>query len=604
MRLTSRDAQLAGRLLAYLRPHFWYVLLAIGTIGLTAATALAQPMVLKTAIDRFIATQQLDGINELALAYVLVILVGYAAEAMQTWSLQLTGQHMMFDMRSDIYKHLHRLDISYHDRHPVGGTMARVIADVDAMNEVFTSGVATICTDVVTIVGIIGVMLWLDWRVALAALAALPAVAVLTRWFRRRIRAASMRVRDLTAQISAFLQEKIAGIIDLQLFRREVQMFQRFAALNRQQRDANVVALFYYSSFPATVEVAGACASALIIWYGGRRVLGETLTLGALTAFLHYTLRLFRPVGEMAEKFNVLQSASASAERLFSFLDESVAVKSPARGVAPSTARGHIAFEHVWFAYGGERPDGSEPEWVLKDVSFEVLPGSGVAIVGATGSGKTTILNLLVRFYDVQRGRITLDGIDVREYDLRTLRSQFGVVFQDVHVLSGTIADNIRFGRSAITDAQIRRAANVADAESFVAALPGRYDASTCERGATLSGGQKQQLSFARALAGEPLVLILDEATSNVDAWTEARIHMALAHTTRGQTVIAIAHRLSAIQNVEKIVVLHKGVVRESGRHDELLARQGIYFQLFELESAAYFADAPTNRTSQSVAFP
>jgi len=576
------DATLMRRLIAYLRPYWAQVSVAFVAITLGAAMALAQPYLMKLAIDQHIATRDLEGLPGLAVLYVVVLVLAFAAEYTQTWTMQLTGQRIMFDMRMAIYRHLQRLDVRYYDRNPVGRLMTRVTSDVDVLNDLFTSGVVTIFGDVFTLVGIMGVMLWMNWRLALVAFAVLPLIALVTQWFRRNVRESYRVVRGLIARINAFLQENITGMSTVQLFRREPLNYARFDEIDRQHRDANIESIFYYAVFYPAIEAISALASALIIWYGGASVLGGTLTLGALAAFLQYSQRFFRPISDMSEKFNILQSAMASSERIFKLLDEPVHIESPAKPRSLGSATGHIVFDHVWFAYN--TPVEGEPEWVLKDVSFEVHPGERVGIVGATGSGKTTLINLLLRFYDVQRGRITIDGVDIRSLDLEQARGLFSLVLQDVHLFSGTIADNIRLGNAAITDRQVRDAAHAVHADRFIEQMPRGYEAPVAERGSTLSVGQKQLLSFARALAFNPRVLILDEATSSVDTDTEILIRDALERLMAGRTTIAIAHRLSTIQDMNKILVLHKGVLRESGTHQELLAERGIYFKLFELQ--------------------
>jgi len=576
------DARLMRRLVAYLRPYWRPVSVAFLALFLGALAALAQPYLLKVAIDRYIATGQLEGLNELAAMYVLVLCIAFSAEYFQTWTMQLTGQRIMFDLRMAIYEHLQRLDLRYYDRNPVGRLMTRVTSDVDVLNDLFTSGVVTVFGDLFSLTGIMAVMLWMDWRLALVAFSVLPLIVLITQWFRRHARDSYRVVRGLIARINAFLQENITGMSTVQLFRREGLNYARFDEIDRRHRDANIESIFYYAVFYPAIEAISALASALIIWYGGASVLGGTLTLGALAAFLQYSQRFFRPISDMSEKFNILQSAMASSERIFKLLDEPVHIESPSKPRSLGRATGHIVFDHVWFAYN--TPGDAEPEWVLKDVSFEVHPGERVGIVGATGSGKTTLINLLLRFYDVQRGRITIDGIDIRNLDLEQARGLFSLVLQDVHLFSGTIADNIRLGNAAITDGQVRDAAHAVHADRFIEQLPGGYDAPVAERGSTLSVGQKQLLSFARALAFNPRVLILDEATSSVDTDTEILIRDALERLMAGRTTIAIAHRLSTIQDMNKILVLHKGVLRESGTHQELLAERGIYFKLFELQ--------------------
>jgi ATP-binding cassette, subfamily B, multidrug efflux pump len=576
------DAALMRRLIGYLRPYWPQVIVAFVAITVGAGMALAQPYLMKLAIDQHIATRQLEGLPGLAATYVAVLVLAFAAEYTQTWTMQLTGQRIMFDLRMGIYRHLQRLDVRYYDHNPVGRLMTRVTTDVDVLNDLFTSGVVTIFGDVFTLLGIMGVMLWMNWRLALVAFAVLPLIGLVTQWFRRNVRDSYRVVRGWIARINAFLQENITGMSTVQLFRRESLNFARFDDIDRRHRDANIDSIFYYAVFYPAIEAISAFASALIIWYGGASVLSGALSLGALAAFLQYSQRFFRPISDMSEKFNILQSAMASSERIFKLLDEPVHIESPRQPVSRSGQHGHIVFDHVWFAYN--TPADAEPEWVLKDVSFEVRPGERVGIVGATGSGKTTLINLLLRFYDVQRGQITVDGVDIRRLDLQKLRALFSLVLQDVHLFSGTIADNIRLGNSEISDIDVRGAAHAVHADRFIEQLPLAYDAPVAERGSTLSVGQKQLLSFARALAFDPRVLILDEATSSVDTDTEILIRDALETLMSGRTTIAIAHRLSTIQDMDKILVLHKGVLRESGTHQELLAERGIYFKLFELQ--------------------
>jgi len=591
------DARLMRRLLQYLRPYRSQVLVALVAIVAGGAASLAQPYLIKVAIDRYVASRQLDGLNSLAMLFLGVLVVAFAAEYTQTWTMQLTGQRIMFDLRMAIYGHLQRLDLAFYDRNPVGRLMTRVTSDVDVLNDLFTSGVVTVFGDVFALVGIMIMMLWMNWRLALVAFAVLPLVLLVTQWFRRNVRDSYRVVRGWIARINAFLQENITGMTTVQLFRREALNFDRFDDIDRKHRDANIDSIFYYAVFYPAIEAIAALASALIIWYGGGSVISNTLTLGALVAFLQYVQRFFRPISDMSEKFNVLQSAMASSERIFKLLDEPVAVRSPLKPVSRAAgASGHIRFEGVWFTYDTHHTkdtkdtkdtNGSEePNWVLRDVSFEVRPGQRVGIVGATGSGKTTLINLLLRFYDVQRGRITIDGVDIRKMDLAELRGLFSLVLQDVHLFTGTVADNIRLGDVSIDDARIKRAAHAVHADAFINALPDGYASKMAERGSTLSVGQKQLLSFARALAFDPRVLVLDEATSSVDTETEIVIRDALHALMAGRTTIAIAHRLSTIQDMDQILVLHKGMLREQGTHQDLLARRGIYFKLFELQYA------------------
>ena len=578
------DARLMRRLLAYLRPYRWPALLALAAIIANSMLQLAQPYLMKLAIDRYIPAGSLDGVNRIAAWYFAILISGFCLEFTQTWLLQSTGQRIMFDMRMQIYRHLQRLDLRFYDRNPVGRLMTRVTTDVDVINDLFTSGVVSIFGDVFTLAGIMIVMLTMNWRLALVSFAVLPLIFLVTQWFRRNVRESYRTVRRLIARINAYLQEHITGMATVQLFRREARAYAQFDAINEEHRVANVESIFYYAVFYPAIEVIGALAAALTIWYGGRSVLQGSLTLGSLVAFLLYSQRFFRPISDMSEKFNILQAAMASSERIFKLIDEPVAIESTARDplAAPVARTGHIVFDRVWFAYNPS--DAGEPEYVLRDVSFEVKPGERVGIVGATGAGKSTLINLLLRFYDVSRGRILVDGVDVRQMQLDDLRGLFSLVLQDVHLFSGTIGENIRLGAQPITDERMRRAAAAVHADSFIARLPGGYAAPVAERGATLSVGQKQLLSFARAMAFDPRILVLDEATSSVDTETEILIRDALHVMMGGRTTIAIAHRLSTIQDMDKILVLHKGQLRESGTHQELLAHRGIYFKLYQLQ--------------------
>jgi ATP-binding cassette, subfamily B, multidrug efflux pump len=587
------DARLMRRLLQYLRPYSAQAALALAAIIANSMLQLAQPYLMKVAIDRYIPAGDLSGVNRIALWYVLILLTGFCLEFTQTWLLQNTGQRIMFDMRMQIYRHLQRLDLRFYDRNPVGRLMTRVTTDVDVINDLFTSGVVSVFGDVFTLAGIMIVMLTMNWKLALVAFAVLPLIVVVTQWFRRNVRESYRTVRRLIARINAYLQEHITGMPTVQLFRREARAFQSFDAINQEHRVANVESIFFYAVFYPAIEIVGALAAALTIWYGGRSVLAGTLTLGSLVAFLLYSQRFFRPISDMSEKFNILQAAMASSERIFKLLDEPVTIQNPPgkrlahRSSVTEATRsegrsGHIVFDQVWFAYNPT--EAGEPDYVLRDVSFEVKPGERVGIVGATGAGKSTLINLLLRFYDVTRGRVLVDGVDVREMDLADLRSLFSLVLQDVHLFTGTIAENIRLGATEITDDRVRAASTAVHADAFVSRLPGAYAAPVAERGATLSVGQKQLLSFARALAFDPRILVLDEATSSVDTETEILIRDALHVLMSGRTTIAIAHRLSTIQDMDKILVLHKARLREMGTHQELLAMRGLYYKLYQLQ--------------------
>jgi len=581
----SYDWRLLRRLLGYLRPHLAAVAAAFALIVALAGIDLVGPYLTKIAIDRHIARGDAAGLARVAGLYLLTLAAAFVVRFLQNYIMQMTGQRIMEDMRREIFAHLQRLHVGYFDRNPVGRLMTRVTTDVDAVNELFTSGVVTVFGDLFTLLGIMAVMVALDWRLALVTFAVIPLFFALTNWFRKGARQSFRETRRWVARINAFLQENLSGMSVVQLFRREERNRAAFAEVNRKHYDANMKAIFYYAVFYPVIELLAALATALILVYGGGEVLAGGLTLGVLVAFIQYSERFWRPISDLSEKFNILQAAMAASERIFGLLDSKALIVSPEKASRPEPVHGRVGFEGVWFSYSGTT-DGATAEdaaWVLRDIDFVVEPGRSVALVGATGAGKTSVISLLMRFYDVQKGRVTLDGLDVRDWDMGRLRSSLALVLQDVHLLSGTIASNIRLG-STIPMERVRAAAEAVHAHRFIEQLPGGYDTEVKERGATLSVGQKQLLSFARALAHDPRVLILDEATSSVDTETEQLIQDALRVLLRGRTAIVIAHRLSTVQNVDEILVLHKGRIRERGTHQELLARRGMYWKLYELQ--------------------
>jgi ATP-binding cassette subfamily B protein len=577
------DRRLMRRLLAYLGPYKLAVVFSLLLVIAGSALKLVGPYLTKVAIDDYITQGQLEGLDFIALLYVLALALQFVVSFFQVYLMNKAGQRVMFDMRREIFSHLQRLQPAFFDKNPVGRLVTRVTTDVDALNELFTSGVVTIFGDVFMLLGIMVVLIYLDWRLALVTFTVLPALFGVTMMFKRRVREAYRKVRTRVAALNAFIQENIVGMQVVQLFRQEERKYGQYRELNREHQDANLESVFQYAIFYPAIEFLGAVAIALIIWYGGWQILLGGLTLGGLVAFIQYSEKFFRPISDLSEKFNILQGAMASSERIFKLLDTEVTVASPPPQASASEAgrsfaeAGAIRFENVSFAYRDE-------EWVLEDIDLELRPGETVAVVGHTGAGKTTLTSLLLRFYDVQRGRVLVDGVDVREWDLKNLRRQFGMVLQDVHLFSGSIASNIRLGDRDISDREVAEAAAAVNLVEFVASLPRGLDEEVKERGSSLSAGQKQLVSFARALVRDPRILILDEATSSVDTHTEVLIREALSRLLENRTSLVIAHRLSTIQRADRIVVMHKGRIREVGSHQELLARRGIYYRLYQLQ--------------------
>jgi ATP-binding cassette subfamily B multidrug efflux pump len=578
------DFQVARRLLRYLRP---YLRLLVPALLLTFALNLLgilQPKFTEYAIDWHILPRKSAGLGLLVGLYVAVQVFRLVFSYFQALLLNSVGQYVMFDMRRELYDKLQHQEVAYYDRNPVGRIMTRLTSDVDSLNELFTAGITDLLGDLVMIVAIIGVMLWMDTRLTFVTLLTVPMLWAATTWFRKGARKGYDLVRTRIARINAFLQEHFAGAQTVQIFNAEAKSIRKFDEINTDYRKANIDTIFYYAVFFPLVDFIGAAGVALIIWYGGYRVMQNTpghtvLTLGALVAFIQYSSFLFQPIRDISDKYNVLQAAVVASHRIFKTLDLPVAITSPVQPAKSERALGHIEFENVWFAYKDE-------DWILKDVSFKVEPGQSVALVGHTGSGKSTITNLLMRFYDVQRGRILLDGVDLREWDLQALRENFAVVLQEVFLFSGTVAGNIRLGRADITDDHIKWAAREVSAEPFINRLHGAYQAEVKERGAGLSVGQKQLISFARSLAFDPAILILDEATSSIDTETEQLIQQAIERVMRNRTSIVVAHRLSTIQRADQIIVLHHGEIREQGTHQELLVERGLYWKLYKLQYA------------------
>lgn len=580
------------RLLSYLKPYRHTVLVSLVLLLVNSVLQVLGPLLTKMAVDRYVAPSPsrlwtpLDGIlsadpwvgiAQISFVYLLAVIGGFLCDFGETYLMQWTGQKAMFDLRRELMGHLQKLDIAYFDRNPVGRLVTRVTTDVDTLNELFTSGLVMIIGDVLMLSFVLVAMFDLSPGMTFLMLAVMPIVVLVTVVFRRTVQQSYRRIRVAIARINAYVQEHVNGIAVLQVFNREAKSLREFDRINRDHMDAYKESITAYGWFYPVVEFLGMLALSFLLSYGGFRIAQGALTLGVLVAFFQYGLRFFRPIQDLSEKYNVLQAAMAAAERIFKLLDTPAGIRSPREPVAlPEVAAG-IEFDGVWFAYKDE-------DWVLRDVSFCIEPGETIAVVGHTGAGKTTLTNLLLRFYDVQRGSIRIGGIDVRDFDLTELRRNFGVVLQDPHLFTGTIESNIRLGTEGISDNEVVRSAERVNLLDFVERLPDRFRQTVRERGAGFSTGQKQLISFARALAHNPRILILDEATSSVDTETELRVREALNRLVEGRTSIVIAHRLSTIQRADRILLMHKGQLREMGTHQELLAARGIYWKLYQLQ--------------------
>jgi len=586
------DARLMRRLLGYLRPYAGYITLSLVFLLAYSALQVCGPLLTKLAVDRYLApgtghmstpidrylpADKWQGLTQISLIYLGVLVGGFLSAFGQAYIMQYTGQRAMFDLRRELMSHLQRLDIAFFDRNPIGRLVTRVTTDVEVLNELFASGLVTILGDVLTLGFIVAIMLRLSPALTGIMLAVMPLVILTTMQFRRTVALSYRRIRIAIARINAYLQEHIVGIVVLQLFNREGKSGEEFDGVNRQHMEAYKDTINAYGWFYPIIEFLSMLAIASILAYGGRRVEMGALKIGTIVAFLQYGLRFFRPIQDLSEKYNILQAAMASSERVFKLLDTPAEILSPDEPRAVSAASAGIEFDHVWFAYKGE-------DWVLRDLSFRIEPGETVAIVGHTGAGKTTMISLMLRFYDVQQGAIRIGGVDIRDVDPLELRRQFGVVLQDPYLFTGTIEDNIRLGTDGIEREDVEEAAEQVNLMDFIRGLPDGFQQTIRERGSSLSTGQKQLISFARALAHQPRFLILDEATSSVDTDTEFRVREALARMVEGRTSIIIAHRLSTIQRANRILVMHKGKLRESGSHQELLALRGIYWKLYQLQ--------------------
>jgi ATP-binding cassette subfamily B protein len=572
------DRRLVRRLAGAARPHARVIAASALLFPLIAGVELLQPYLLKVAIDDHILTGDWPGLTRVV-GYLQATLLGlYALRAVEDYLMYLSGQRVIHDLRAALFGHLLRMEAAFFDRNPVGRLMTRVLHDVEAVGEAFTSGLFAVIGDVVVLAGVVGVMLWLDWRLALVTFSLMPVLAAVVAWFRLHAREAYREVRRRLARLNGFLQESISGMTVIQLFGRERHEAEGFRRLNAGYRRALFRSTLWEASLYATVEALGSVALALLLWYAARQIAAEALTFGTLVAFIQYTNRFFLPIRDLGSKYTVMQSAMASSERIFGLLDRTPAIVTPRVALAPrATGAPPVAFSSVWFAYDGEH-------WVLRDCSFEVRAGERLAIVGATGEGKSTCARLLNRFYDVRRGRVLVEGVDVREWDLGRLRRRVGLIFQDTVLFTGTVEANLRLGGDGqVGPADLERAVTVANAAGLIAALPRGLGEELTERGGNLSHGERQLLAIARAVVYNPAILVLDEATSSVDPESELFIRQALARLSEGRTTITIAHRLSTVQDADRILVLHRGQVAEEGRHGELLKLGGLYARLWEL---------------------
>jgi len=620
------DSRLMRRLGQYLRPYWWQA--SVSTLAVVCSSVCASfgPYLFKVAIDsyltpgghpstnwisRHLSSDPVRGISQLAGIYLASLLLVYLFEFFQTYLMQWTGQKIMFDLRRDIFRHMQRMDVGFFDTHAVGRLVTRLTSDVDAINEMFTAGVLAMIDDLFALIIMAAIMLSICWWLALLSFAVLPIIFIVTRIFRDHVRESYRRVRTAIGRINTFTQEYISGMSVVQIFNRERRAYSDFETVNRQHMIAFKDTIFAYALYYPAVELLSMTAIALVIWRGGFGILSGTVTVGVLVMFIQYSLRFWRPIQDISDKYNILQSAMAACERIFKLLDVTPQIFSPAQPLVGDGSN-RIEFRNVWFTYQKltdeqqatfkQTPPIAHPvsstldakqlppvspqviEWILKDVSFTVEPGETIAIVGHTGAGKTTLTSLMMRFYDVTAGSILLDGVDLRHHDLNQLRRHFAVVLQDPFLFSGTIKENIRLGNGEISDAQLHQAARDVNVLDFIESLPGQFDEPVKERGNSLSTGQKQLINFARALAYNPRILILDEATSSVDTETELRIRGALDRMVLGRTSILIAHRLSTVQRADTILVMHKGQLREQGSHQQLLAQRGIYWKLYQLQ--------------------
>jgi ATP-binding cassette, subfamily B, multidrug efflux pump len=571
------DSRLMKRLVRYLKPYRHHIIIAIIVLIVATLADLAGPLITKLAIDNYIAYKDMEGLSGIIALFIGIMALQFVLKYIEMYITQWVGQKAVYDIRMEIFSHIEHLGLSFFDKNPVGRLVTRATSDIAALNELFTSGVVEIFGDIIILLGIICILLYLNWRLALITMIVVPVLFVATIIFRARVRESFRNVRTRIAKINSFIQEHLAGMWVVQSFVAEKRTFRKFDLINADLRDNHLKSVFYFAVFFPIVEILGAVSIALIIWYGGGQIIKGALTLGALVAFLQYADRFFQPIRDLSEKYNILQQAMASSERIFKLLDVEHDITDPEQPKSLPIVKGAIKFDKIWFAYNDE-------EWVLRDLNLNINPGERIAIVGATGSGKTSLISLLLRFYNYQKGKIELDGIPITELALKDYRRNIGLVLQDIYMFSGDIAHNIRLGNSEITDNDIKNAIHTVGADHLVADLENGINSNIRERGSNLSVGQRQLLAFARALAFDPRILILDEATSSVDTQTEILIQEAMQKLFEGRTSIVIAHRLSTIKNSNRIIVMHKGMIKEEGTHAELLSLGGIYYRLYQLQ--------------------
>ncbi len=573
----SIDRYIVSRLFAYVKPYKVLVATAIAVTLAGSFLGPLRPYLTKVAIDDHIAKGDLHGLGIISLFLAGAIILDGIKQYITTWLTQIIGQKAVFNLRMDIFKHLQKLPARFYDRNPIGRLITRTTSDVESLNEMLSSGIITILGDILQLLFIVVLMVWIDWQLTLIVLSILPLMIYATIRFKNKVRAAFQDVLTHLARLNSFFQEHLTGMTIVQLFNREAGEAEHYAAINRDHRDANIRTVFYFSIYYPLIEVLSSAAAGLVIWYSGVRLLRADLSIGVVVSFVQYIWLFFRPLQHLSDRFNVMQTAIASSDRIFRLLDEKEGIEEPSTLTAPATFRESIEFKNVWFAYDGEN-------WVLKDISLSIKHGEKIAIVGATGSGKTTMINILSRLYPITKGTVTIDGIPLQDIPQHALRKLVGVVMQDVFLFSGTIRENLAFGNPDVSDEEIREAARVVGADRFIQQLPGGYEYRVLENGTGLSTGQKQLIAFVRALLYNPEILVLDEATSSVDTETETLIDAATAKLMSERTSIIIAHRLSTIQKADTIIVLHKGVIRESGNHQELLAKRGLYYKLYLLQ--------------------